>query len=841
MIGNCKVLKNSKSDTFLTITKKLKKKMSKYALKEKDRKRLEDFVPKHQYRVQYSFRADVSVNKSKYNKCGVAISEHMIVLAKKGFFFGFNRLMSINILIIDYFEVPSTDQVTFGTGEANIVVHGDPEDISKFAHTFLKNYKMICGILPPNLKCQISIEDSLNWEDFNPHLSPSQMFQTLYNCCCSLYNSTYCHEVVKFVHTLITTEDCVADFSRMPLHLIDGTYFTSIDLKPVFQALKFLPTISGIQMKDVGRPDFFYAIADIVRDSPTIRLISLEACNVSEGIPEFAYALTQNENLHLEYLDISDNPFNDLTPLSGALASNQGDLWYLDFSNCGMSNQAVFVAMTSLITNENLWGIIHLDFRGAIVREDSVNLILTYLSLVAENNSCTLKFLSFGSITTHLAHVIHALCKYQQPIEAFYLNGSTFDEQALIELLLFVQKSTTLQELDISDTNLKPDDIYKVIIAISRNNALESVDLHLNGLHLNGSKLKRVLEAFEETKTFRWQTLTFEDNDLSPKDVDNLVSVLKKMPTLTGLSISHNLKKGQSSVNAVENILDHLTKLQKLWIAGDESRYIGKKLASIFRKASNKDLLIFDISHNHIKDEGLEELKRLVRSSTQLYELMIDGSHPHKPETLIDFMSEVAKSKTLRRMKFPADDVDYLIRRFVPKKEREQVFYNMSLKQREVQDTLLRNQTSIGFHSDLSEQLIPELDDMLEEMTLQSHDRVSMFNTLLHNGSTLAYGLPFPHLNENDDQTAHVQEYPPTAVMEEYDIPQAAVVCEEKPSDTKSMHVKAISIKKGTDILQESESRIPPAYANDLQFDKPKQESKMPSFTNDDVEDVIEI
>ena len=758
------------------------------------------FVPLHQYKVQQVFIAEVKQNGSKYKNCGVAISEHMIILAKRGWIFGYNILNGFNILQIDFFDVREKTSVSFGDDEYTYDITGDEHDIMTFARTFIKNYKMISGIIPPSRQCNILIDDSIGISEFTPRLSPTQMFQTLYNANCAFYNSSYSHEVTQFVHNLITTENCVADFSRMPLHLIDDTYSSTIDLKPVFQTLKFLPTIYGIQMKDVGKPDFFFQISDIVKESPNIRLISLEACNVTEGIPEFAYALTQNKNLHLEYLDISDNPFADLTPLSAALAYNQGDLWYLDFSNCGMSNEAVKVAMTSLITNENLWGIIHLDFRGAVVHDDSVKLIIKYLTVVAEHNSSALKFLSFGSISTRLGDVLHTLTKYPQPIEVFYLNGCTFDQSAIERLIVFLQAAQHLQELDLSDTNLKPAEIALIIKGLARNTHISDVTLHLDDLKLNKGNLKIVLDAFSQTKNFSWSVVSFDSNEMGPKDVEEIVKTFSKIPSFIGLSISDNLKKGKASVEAVRSILT-LPKLQKLWIRGSEKRYIGVKLSEVISSIKDRGLNLLDISFNHIKDEGMRALMKLIDGNRKLVELMIDGSHPHTPSVLMEFMDLASRSTILRRMKFPAEDVNYLMRRFIPKKDRQAIFTELSYKQRMIQDRLLRNQTMIGLHSDLSEQQIPELDDMLDEMTAESHERICGLNALVHNGSPLAYGLPFPHLKERDNQLENIQQDEDTEMAHEFMIPEVTETCIEQPSETRFMHAKAISIRKGENFM----------------------------------------
>lgn len=790
--------------------------MSSFSLSASDERKLVKNVPLHQYNVQFSFAADIIINHSKtFPDGGVTMSEHMITLNKRSLFGGFSAIKYIHILNIDYFNFTTDNIIEIGLSDSFYGIKSTKENILRFVRYFHRNYLLINGIIPTNLKINFSIEESYNIINPGIFLSLSKMFEGLYNANCSLRNCTYCHDVVRFIHKLITQENCIADFSRMPLNLMDNTYSTAIELAPIFDTLKFFPTISGIQIKDVGRPDFFYAIAPYVRESPNLRLISLEACNVSNGCGEFGVALAENPNLHLEYLDISDNPFEDLAPIAAALSQNNGNLWYLDFSNCNMSNYAMTIAMSSLIENQNLWDIIHLDFRGATVKSDSVDLILHYLRTIDQADHHSLRFLSFGKLTTRSDEIIAALTKHTQPIETLYLNGSKFDKNGIDNLLEFISETRTLKELDLSDTNLTPTDISDVITAIAENRNIFDFEIKLNNLGLKGEHLDTVLETFSKYSNCNWTCISLDKNGMKPNDVKKLAKTFMNMRKLTGVSISCNMKKNQSgNVEAIESLLN-LPNLKKLWIHGDDKHYIGPALKRVFPKVKSKGLLLFDLAFNHIKDEGLIELQRMIEGNSMLYELTIDGSHPHNIETIKGFMTQAAKSKYLRRMKFPVEDVFYLVKRQSSKEERESVFRDIAIKQNAIQDQLLRNQTLKGLHSDLSEQNIPELDEMLDEMTARCHDRLSIFNTLKHNGALLSIGLPFPNLSEFEDQEKNIQTTEPTKEMQDYGITDAAVWLNEKPDETYQMHVKAINIRKGL-AMESGLAKYEPESDNDF-------------------------
>jgi hypothetical protein len=366
---------------------------------------------------------------------------------------------------------------------------------------------------------------------------------------------------------------------------------------------------------------------------------------------------------------------------------------------------------------------------------------------------------------------------------------------------------------------------------MAKNTQLGEITLRLNGLRLSKANLCTVLQAFQETKRFGWSIVTFDSNEMGPNDIHEIVKTFSKIPSLTGLSIGNNLKKGKASVEAVRSILE-LPKISKLWVRGGESRYIGPELSSLLPSVRDRGLTLLDISFNHIKDDGMRELIKLIDGNRKLVELMIDGSHPHSPELLMDFMECASKSSVLRRMKFPAEDVNYLMRRFVPKKERQRVFTELSQKQRAVQDRLLWNQTQLGLHSDLSEQQIPELDDMIDEMTAESHERISGYNALVHNGSTLAYGLPFPHLKESANQEKNLRQDEDDPIYSEFHIPEAGSTCIEQPSETRFMHAKAISIRKGEKFISGIEEPSKGSYAGRSQNNS-RQASNMPEFEGD--------
>lgn len=772
--------------------------MSKFSLSSNDEKQLAKSIPSSQSFSKYTFIADITVNRvKKIVDGGVSMSEHIITLNKRNLLCNYSPFQYIHILSIDYFSFTTDTSIEIGIDGAFYLIQSTAENILRFARYFTRNYVMINGIIPKTQKINFTIDDK--YEIANPgiFLSPSQMFEALYNATCSYLHFTYHHEVTQFVHKLIYQENCIADFSRMPIHLMDNTYSTAIELAPIFDTLKFFPTISGIQIKDVGRPDFFYAIAPMVRESPNLRLISLEACNVSQGCGEFGIALSENPNLHLEYLDISDNPFEDLAPVAAALSRNNGNLWYLDFSNCKMSTYALNIALSSLIENQNLWDIIHLDFRDAKTNSDSIDLILHYLKTIYDNNHSSLRFLSFGKITSRMTEVIRAFCKYTQPIETLYLNDCKFDKDSLNEFFGFVYESKTLQELDVSHSNLTPNEVADLILSISKNKHCSQFIIKLNGLGLNGKNLEPVVSAFAKTVGFNWSEIHMDSNGMKPADVKKLVKACSTMRRLTGLSISCNMKKSQSGcIDAVDAVLN-LPYLKKLWIHGNKSCQLGPGLKRVFNRVKGKALVLFDVAFNNIGDEGLYELQRTIEGNQALYELTIDGSYPQSIDTIKAFMTAASKSRFLRRMKFPVEDVFYLVKTLKTKQQRAEMFKEISQRQSLVQDQLLKNQTSRGLHNDLSEQHIPELDEMLDEMTAKVHDRLSIFKVLKHSGALLSIGLPFPNLNQYDDQEKNLKEVQPSKTQEEYGIQDAACYLLEKPDDTYQMHVKAINVRKG--------------------------------------------
>jgi hypothetical protein len=85
-------------------------------------------------------------------------------------------------------------------------------------------------------------------------------------------------------------------------------------------------------------------------------------------------------------------------------------------------------------------------------------------------------------------------------------------------------------------------------------------------------------------------------------------------------------------------------------------------------------------------------------------------------------------------------------------------FDRFSALQKFSQDKMQQNQAAIGLHSDLSKKAIPELDELLDQVTLAVHECLNGIKVTQHAGLTSAFGFQYPHLAEADEVTGQVQE-----------------------------------------------------------------------------------
>jgi hypothetical protein len=140
----------------------------------------------------------------------------------------------------------------------------------------------------------------------------------------SYFNATSERAVTRFFHAMVFVGNGVLDLTRLPLRLMEVTFGHSAELRPLFAAMKFRPIVQGIVCYRLAWPDVVRALAPRVPGNGILKLVDLHGCSAQVGIAELASAVHSNWNSRAVNLDLSDNPFADITPFCAALADARG-------------------------------------------------------------------------------------------------------------------------------------------------------------------------------------------------------------------------------------------------------------------------------------------------------------------------------------------------------------------------------------------------------------------------------------------------------------------------------------------------------------------------------------
>jgi Ran GTPase-activating protein (RanGAP) involved in mRNA processing and transport len=187
------------------------------------------------------------------------------------------------------------------------------------------------------------------------------------------------------------------------------------------------------------------------------------------------------------------------------------------------------------------------------------------------------------------------------------LSGQKFDKLNIQALTVIVEMSTKLEKLVLKECNLDYFLLETILESFVVNEKLKgvAVDFSKNDLKLAGANV--ISEYFP--KLTGVSSLNLSECKLKSEGMATVFTNLHKMRNLKGLDISCNLKMSSLTINILKTIADAVADpslpLETLVIRGDEKRFIGSDLYSIFLVMSQSQVKIFDPSFDIFYAFGL--------------------------------------------------------------------------------------------------------------------------------------------------------------------------------------------------------------------------------------------
>ncbi|KAH0794297.1 Leucine Rich Repeat family protein [Histomonas meleagridis] len=628
--------------------------------------------------------------------------------------------------------------------------------VLRFARVLIRNYYVITTLFPQEMKMEFRPHDKNAFPPFRPPMSPSQKFQFTYNAYCSYYQCTYFHEVVQFFHSLVISGNGVADLAHLPLEIIEVNSGDSLDLQALFMALVHYKLISGIVCNNIARPDIAYNIAPLIQGNNEIRIVDLSNCRIEKGILELANAVIDNPRCNVVYWDLSENRNVTFLPFCMCLGQTRANVFYINLSNCKLTFEDLNGLLQSLIDNSCLHSLRHLFIDGATFNKTSIVLFKELLVLLKDERKLQLKTLSISSIGSAIEPMILLINSYSIPLEKLNISHNKIKEKVVPKLIQYVSKTKTLKELNISKTDIRSDDIVKIIEAISNNENLDYFALNLSLLGLNSKRLVKILNALKR-KSEKWCKLSFDENGMSSSDLTELINVCKSFQNLISISLSGNFNSKSKTIESVLPQLLEIESLEQLCIKGTPKNKLGNNLFKLFNALTeNQKIQVLDVSSNRIGDIGLKKLTELISKNTNnICEIEADGSGATY-EAILSFLDALSNSEKIHSCKFPIEDVYNILGSVSSTTQRKKLYEKFSSKQIESQKAIEKNKAAVGIHSDLSKKGIPELNELLDEITLSMSQKLNGVKVNEHAGLASAFGLTMPHLNEGETQETNV-------------------------------------------------------------------------------------
>lgn len=717
-----------------------------FILNTKEKKAFRRLIRHKKRGYRYAIKCEINFdNVATYANSILAYAEHFVyfIIRKK---YRMIIKQKLHIFDISSFYVNDHDSIEIHFSYHIILISSS--GIDKFAHIL---YRIISYTTKPfENRLIFNTYNSNCYPIFNPNTSITQQIQMCYDGYCAYLNHPYYHDLVLFIHQLITTENVILDLSLLPCHILTSSKLDkNFSLAPFFSSLINFKYFAGITCQNGYMPDILRLISPLIRTTKTIRFLTLINLGITYGAKELARAIKRNPNLDLVSIDLSSNQITDLKYFTKSLRYLKKPLYSLNLSNCKLSKTATENLCISLMLNPNLQHLKHFEITGAEMTSKAMVVFSNYF----HRASVSLYRIHLGKVSDRLINFLNEINSIQcdNPVlESFSLCGIDLSSIGIEQLNIFIRGTKTLKELDLSSTKLSTHDISKIIHSIGQNGEITSFALHLNDLNLNKENLEDVLLAFDERNIRKWMTLSFENNGLNCLDFQRLLQVLSRMSNLITLNIGLNFSEKTNMIESyLPNVLS-LTKLERLSIRGSEKCFLTHKKIDPFVKTlsllSNRALRL-NIKDNKLGSKGYRDMKNLIVAK-KLIELQIDGNNPDSLSDIFNLCEVARESLDMNLMNFPSRDAMRLISK-LPRNYYKGALYDLESKRRLMMQKLQFKLSRHGIHSTWTLNGIPEIEEIVDHQTKIFHSFLERCNTSHHSLCCQTLGIPFPFHDSN--------------------------------------------------------------------------------------------
>ncbi|OHT03591.1 hypothetical protein TRFO_29026 [Tritrichomonas foetus] len=548
------------------------------SLSAKEKSTIASYFPDYDNYIHFFSNGQIKTQGQQYENGICALSMHYV-----GIFFqkhpgkvkkiAFFNIFCITKFVLSY--VNRRQQLLLETETTDVRLLSGP--VLTTARLIYRNYSFATFPLPQSLKTTFHATDSSLLPSVQFPLSISQIFQFRFAALSSQNELNYDHSIVQYFHSLIQSHNPILNLKHLP------KTFVIQQLRPLLQAILYIPIILGISCCNNDIPQIFSLIIPLIEESHFLRKIKLTNCNAKDGLLEFSRALESNTNLPLEQIFINENEFDDLSPFIHSISLLQTNLTHLSVSGCGLSSEVSEQLCKCLLTSNSLKSLKHLGIGGIVTTENATLDFFEYLKtnchLVSLDLSGSSSFSSFlDAIPGSSVQILNVSC-------------CEFDDTS-IDLLNSI--APYLTSLDISGSNMNYYEVSDVISLLGKSIPSSLLTIKLNQLNFQKERSLLIMRGFLANDLNKWHRIEMDETRISTDELIAFQSLFMHMNNLEILSMGSNFNENDAA------IVSSLTEIESLKVL----KLANSKLASIIPQIiATPTLREVDLSFNNLTDE----------------------------------------------------------------------------------------------------------------------------------------------------------------------------------------------------------------------------------------------
>ena len=401
-------------------------------------------------------------------------------------------------------------------------------------------------------------------------------------------------------------------------------------------------------------------LADVIKSNSNIRNLTLSHNDLKLSALVILKALTKLSRLHLLNLNGNNMTGQIVKDLANVIKSNPNlEILNLGNNKLGQSANVILQALTETcmvkalsLSSNSLTGQVSEDLANAI----------------KSNSSLTQLHLSDNDLRSSVIVILQAL-KETCKLEVLNLNNCNMTGQVAKDLADVIQKNSSLEELYLSNNNLKTS-LILILKALKENSKLKVLSLNKNKmtelvakglanvimknscleeLYISYNNFKSsifvILQALEQTSSLKG--LYLNGCNITGQVTKTLANVIKSNSGLEELQLFDN--DLNSSVGVILQALKDISQLKILYLNNCLTESTAKELGLVIKY--NPLITMLCISNNILQD-GLIDIAAISCNSLENLQILELSHNSISPTKIVHLASTVVNISSLQTLMF---------------------------------------------------------------------------------------------------------------------------------------------------------------------------------------------